>query len=207
MDSDIDQALVTDIARVVIARVRPAELPTLRAMSEAYFADPERSLAGGAGGGGPLRIGDTGIVLLLTPVALAAATEVTQYLFSEAIRPGLVRGGAAVRRLFGATGGRTGPDEAPVELTDRQWAHVRQMVVDVVVRCGHDEDVAQVMADAVVGAGHRAGSPGGRISPTGTPGDRTSSIGIRASLPGDRTSSTGQPTGSPGQGAGWAEPL
>ncbi|MEV7968165.1 hypothetical protein AB0O34_19575 [Sphaerisporangium sp. NPDC088356] len=155
MDTDIDRTLVADLARIMVAEVRPAELPMFRPMSEAYFADPERSLAGGDGGGGPLRIGETGLVLLLTPVALAAAEEVTKYLFGEAIRPALVRGGAAVRRLFGI-GGRPGKSETAVRLTDEQWAHVHRIVEDVAVRFGHGQDVAQVMADTVVGAAHRA---------------------------------------------------
>ncbi|MFC4532571.1 hypothetical protein [Sphaerisporangium dianthi] len=158
MDSDVDEVLVADIARTMVAEVRPAELPTFRAVSKAYFADPARSLAGGNGGGGPLRIGDTGIVLLLTPVALAAATEVAQYLFSETIRPSVRRGGAAIRRLFRGAGTAAEPAEVPVELTGEQWAQVHRIVVDVAHRCGVEHDMAQVMADAVVGAGRRAGS-------------------------------------------------
>jgi hypothetical protein len=153
--------LVTDIARVVVAEVAPAELPTFRAVSEAYFADPARALAGDRDRG-PLQIGEAEVVVLVTPVALAVATEVTRYLFEEAIRPAVVKSGSAVRRLFGA-GGAGGvadhPEERPVELTAEQWARVREIVVDVVSRCGGDTDTAQIMADAVVGAGQRPKAP------------------------------------------------
>lgn len=100
MGSNTDEVLVADIARTVIATMAPAEKPIFGALSEAYFADPARALAGG-GERGPLRMGDMGAVLLLTPVALAAATEVTQYLVGEVLRPAVARGGSAVRRLFG----------------------------------------------------------------------------------------------------------
>jgi hypothetical protein len=158
MSTNVDDGLVTDIARIMIAEAAPAELPIFGALSKAYFADSKRASAGG-GDRGLLKIGDTGFVLLLTPVALAAATEVTQYLFGEVIRPAVARGGAAVRQLFGAEDSAEDPSvepaEARVELTAEQWAEVRQVVVEVVHRCGLTDDVAQVMADAVVGAGHR----------------------------------------------------
>ncbi|MCO6003551.1 hypothetical protein NE236_00980 [Actinoallomurus purpureus] len=158
MSAGIDRTLVTDIARVVVAEVAPAELPTFRAVSEAYFADPARSLAGDRDRG-PLQIGEAEVVVLVTPVALAVATEVTRYLFEEAIRPAVVKSGSAVRRLFGARGAADHPEERPVELTAEQWARVREIVVDVVSRCGGDADTAQIMADAVVGAGQRPKTP------------------------------------------------
>ena len=74
MVSDIDEALVTALARAMVARAAPAELPAFRVVSKGYFADPARSLTGEGGGGrGPLEIGETATALLLTPVALAAA--------------------------------------------------------------------------------------------------------------------------------------
>lgn len=166
MGSDIDETLVADVARVIVARVAPAELPVFRVVSKAYFADPARAL-GGVGSSGPLGLGATDAVMLLSPVTLAVATEVTRYLLSQIVIPAAVRGGAAatraVRRIFGVGSGAREPviaAESAMELTDAQWTHVRQIVVEVVGRCALSEDVAQLIGDAVVGIGHNRDGAG-----------------------------------------------
>ena len=42
MDSDVDELLVRDISRVVIAQVAPAENASFRVVSDAYFANTNR---------------------------------------------------------------------------------------------------------------------------------------------------------------------
>jgi hypothetical protein len=143
--------------------VAPAELPTFRVVSKAYFADPVRALAG-VGNSGPLGLGPAEPIVLLSPLVLAVATEVTRYLLAELVGPAVARGGSAaartVRRLFGA--GRDAQEqvtatEPVMELTAEQWAYVRRIVVEVVSRSTSSEGMAQLMGDAVVGVGHSRG--------------------------------------------------
>jgi len=71
--STVDRAAVRAVARDVVARLAPAELPAFRAVSDAFFADPAWAWAGGSGA--PLRFDVGGTVPLLTPGVLAAVAE------------------------------------------------------------------------------------------------------------------------------------
>jgi hypothetical protein len=163
VDSDVDELLVRDISRVVIARVAPAEKASFRAVSDAYFANAKRTAPSRDGGTGPLGWGAGEAVTLLTPIVLAAMTEAIQYLLVEIARTAVSRGrvaaAGAIRRLFGLKGHPNGDDspaetaDLAVELTDRQWAAVRRIVVDVAQRSGLSEDKAALIGDAVLGAG------------------------------------------------------
>jgi hypothetical protein len=54
MGSDVDEVLVRDVSRVVVARVAPAESATFRVVSDAYFANANRPVLSRDGGTGPL---------------------------------------------------------------------------------------------------------------------------------------------------------
>ncbi|MFY1681707.1 hypothetical protein ACN265_09290 [Micromonospora sp. WMMD730] len=128
-------------------------------MSAACLADPNRARRQRADGE-PLGLGGTETaVLLLTPIAISVAKELVQYVMGDVIGRGLARGGAAaaraVRRLFGIEE-RSGPDAEPaLTLSAAQWNHISELVAGVVLRAGYTEDVAQLLADAVVGTGRR----------------------------------------------------
>jgi hypothetical protein len=170
VDVRADESVVRELARAVVARVAPAELPAFRAVSDAYFADPRRALAapdGAAGSGKPLGFGVGDVVVLLSPVALMVANEAVQHVAGELARGAVVRGrravSNAVRRLFGVRGKAGGDEqqvgqedaagEPRVELTPAQWAEVRRIVVAAAHRGGLPEETAQLVGDAVVGAG------------------------------------------------------
>jgi hypothetical protein len=158
MDSVVDDTLVRDMARIVVKQVAPAELPMFSTLSDAYLADL-RAPRSGSGGSGPLGFGVGDAVELLTPVALMVATEVTQHLVGEFTRGAVARGRRAVthavRRLFRITGKSAEPEdeEAPVTLTAVQWAEVRRIAVETARRSGLSAEMAELMGDAVVGAG------------------------------------------------------
>jgi len=104
-DPKTDEDLAGDLAHAIVARVAPAELRLFAVQREAYLAGVAPPAAGGARRGDPLAIGVGEVaVMLVTPVALAVATEVTDYLLRTAVRPAVGRAGAgvasAVRRLF-----------------------------------------------------------------------------------------------------------
>jgi hypothetical protein len=162
VEPEVDEGLVRDVARVVVARVAPAELLTFGVVSEAYLAG-SRPRSGSGGGDGPLSFGAGDAVVLVTPVALMVANEVTRHLFDELVRDAVGRGRAAmtraVRRLFRIDGERAdaAEEDPPVKLTASQWVKVRQIVVDAARRGGLPEETAELVGDAVVGAGQAAG--------------------------------------------------
>ena len=164
MDTDVNELLVRDISRVVVARVAPAENASFRVVSDAYFANANRRVPSRDGGTEPLGWGVGEAVTLLTPIVLTAMTEAIQYLLVEIARTAVSRGRVAaagtIRRLFGLDRHPDGGDpsaetaDLAVELTDHQWAAVRRIVVDVAQRSGLSEDKAALIGDAVLGAGH-----------------------------------------------------
>ncbi|GAA0571313.1 hypothetical protein GCM10010172_64720 [Paractinoplanes ferrugineus] len=146
-----DDVVVVEVARVLLdaagqddlaAQVR-AERRAFDALAEAYFHDPERSLAGTDSGGGYLRFGIPGIEELLTPIFLAAAAEVVGYLTR--------RGVDVTRRIVRGT--LPAPAETP-ELTREQWTHVREVLVTALMKHAKmSRRRAETIAAAVVGDG------------------------------------------------------
>ncbi|CAN5844861.1 hypothetical protein BH18ACT7_BH18ACT7_09860 [soil metagenome] len=177
----VDQALVADLARVMLDRaaaVEPAQVSAERrvfdTLQTAYFADPERALAGDDRGSGQLKFGLPGIEELLTPVLLAASADVLAYL----VRRGLIRGAAAskkgVRQLLGLSPAETpaaadvpaGTTEATPDtasspgLTHDQWAEVRHIVTQALVRHARmPQQRAELIAAAVVADGLTGNQP------------------------------------------------
>ncbi|MEO3814370.1 hypothetical protein ABGB17_35690 [Sphaerisporangium sp. B11E5] len=130
-------------------QLAPEELPFLPEISDVYFADPERALRDDASGDGPLRFGGAELVDLLSIVALAVMTAVTDHMVRDAlehVKPSAVPG--TLRRLFGA--GRTAGDEhggaapgepgslpsPPVSLTTEQLSRVRGVAMEVAHSAG-----------------------------------------------------------------------
>src|SRR5262245_51089561 len=143
----VDEMLVRDVSRVVVARFAPEELPAFRVVSNAYFGGEDDNRSPDLGPG------ET--VALLTPVVLAAMNEVTQHLIGEFVRKTVTQGGKtaarAVRRLFGVK--YVGTSDTPIDLTDDEWAEVRHIVTETAKRHGLPPEAADRLADAVVDAG------------------------------------------------------
>jgi hypothetical protein len=93
-------AFVAAYARAVVAELAPKELPLFRALSGAYFADPEAVYR--RHGPGTLAFGDTGAAVAVTPFVLAVISAVTTYLIHELARHGASQPDPA--RLFAPPG-------------------------------------------------------------------------------------------------------
>ncbi|WP_196255659.1 hypothetical protein ACN26Y_21955 [Micromonospora sp. WMMD558] len=155
MRPESDRSLLVDLARPVVDRFSPGETELFPLLSEAHFADP-RAYAEPERRGGPLTFGVPEVLVLLTPVALAAMTEAVRYVAERAMRKGHQVTSAALRRVF--RGRPDGPAEAPpLELTAQEWAEVRGIVERVAVRGGVEPERAAMIADAVVGQGRLGG--------------------------------------------------
>jgi hypothetical protein len=75
--------LATDVARDLVGQLAPEEMPLFRATSEAYLKDPQKVLKEHTGEDEMLGFGTGEVVSLLTPVALAVAVEVINFVTSE----------------------------------------------------------------------------------------------------------------------------
>ncbi|TWJ20135.1 hypothetical protein [Micromonospora endolithica] len=160
MRPELDRSLLVDLARPVVARISPGEDELFPLLTEAYFADPG-AFAEPARRGGPLAFGLPEVLVLLTPVALAAMTEAVRYVVELAMRKGHRVTSAALRRAFRAAPpqsvGSASDAQASLELTVQEWSEVRRIVEQVAVRGGVDPDQAALIADAVVGQGRLSG--------------------------------------------------
>jgi hypothetical protein len=155
----MDQDVVSDVARALLERAAIAEPDQVAAerrmftvLSQAYFADAQRALTGGDRGGRQLAFGPPGTEELLTPVFLAAATQVVAFL----VERGVVASGRGMRRLLrtrnSADAAETGP--AVPELTGEQWVQIRGIVAQALVTHGQmAPQRADLIAAAVVGDG------------------------------------------------------
>ncbi|WBB78777.1 hypothetical protein O7606_21590 [Micromonospora sp. WMMD882] len=156
-----------DLARPLVARFSPAEEGEIFVvLGEAYLADPVGVTRPGRSPG-PLAFGLPDVVVLLTPIALTAMTEVVRYVVEAGLRRGHRATGTLVRRLFRPSGQDpadsttdAGPEErssadGPLELTAAEWNEIHRIVERTAVQGGVAPPRAALIADAVVGAGRR----------------------------------------------------
>jgi hypothetical protein len=161
----VDQDVVRSLAWAIVRRVAPAEEVTFEFQADAYFADPQRALSGDQAGGDRLGSGLTDIVEVavpvLTPVALAVATELVTRVVRERVEPGLKRAGRAISDAAGRLLGRE-PDEPEAPIADvpaDERPEVHRIVLEIVVKHGEAEDVARRIAAAVAGETGAADEP------------------------------------------------
>ncbi|BCJ63680.1 hypothetical protein [Polymorphospora rubra] len=168
MHPELDQALLRDLAQPLVTRFSPGEddelFPLLCAAHFAdptAFTDPDRRT-------GPLAFGVPELVVLLTPVVLAAMTEAVRYVVEAGMSRGERVTTAAIRRLFrrppavagtpaddgiAAAGDDGPPTGTTLALSAAEWSAIREIVERVALRGGVDPDRAGLIADAVVGQG------------------------------------------------------
>lgn len=152
--------VVIAVARELVTRTAPQELPVFRATSAAYLDDPERVFRAKAGKDEMLGFGVEGAVVLLTPVALEIAKTVVSFLATQ------IRGAveeetsdAIAERVHGlfhpsASAGETGGRESSPSqrLTEEQLTRVRDLALEKARAFELPESQAGLLADAVVGS-------------------------------------------------------
>ncbi|WP_155375333.1 hypothetical protein [Catellatospora vulcania] len=147
MDPDIITA-EQDLARWVAAQVAPEEDELFTVLDAAYRKDPARLTARGPGDDEMLGFGVETLAALMTPVVLAAVTEVVRYLTEQ--YGSAVRARLSLRRARGGADAVTEP--AAPHLDDAQLARVRSIVLDKCAQAGLDEGRSRLLADSVAGA-------------------------------------------------------
>jgi hypothetical protein len=150
-----DSAVVKDLARRMVLAAAPEERYTFGSVSDRYLADPD-GFGRGSRGSGRLGIDPTGVaVVLVAPVALAAASEVVKYVAETVVKSVVDRASEAtrlrVRRVLRLAGGDPPDGEERVALTVEQRQQVYEIVINVARRARVAEDKAELMAAAVVG--------------------------------------------------------
>jgi len=151
----IQNQLITDFSRDLLVQLSPQELPSFRATSEAYFKNPEKTLASQGGKDEMLGFGTAEAVTLLAPVILAVSTEVVNFLSEEVQKSfkeessGLVS--EMVKKLFTKFRSEEAEKEPP-PLTVEQLTQVREIALKKARLLKLSEARAKLLADAVVGS-------------------------------------------------------
>jgi hypothetical protein len=146
--------VVVEVARELVARTAPQELPLFRATSAAYLDDPQKVLHPKAGKDDVLGFGVDAAILFVTPAALEVAKTVVSFLFNQ-VKGALEKetSDAIAKRVHGLF--HPGDDAAvsqPPGLTHEQLEQVHDLALEKARELDLPEDKAGLLADAVVGS-------------------------------------------------------
>lgn len=174
------RVVITEIARDVIEEIAGEEVPMFSAVSQAYFADPQRAVSGKGSRKSPLGFGSDAVELILTPVVLAATAKAVECLaeifFEHTTGEGTT---AALRRIFRVgrrSLGEPAPDDAAegtasaaeagveveveaeavavavaVALRQEDVERLRHVVESTLHDCGAAPETSRLIADAIIG--------------------------------------------------------
>ncbi|WP_229398649.1 hypothetical protein [Micromonospora okii] len=140
------------LARAVVTRLAPEELPAFDLLAAPYLAG-----ADGSAEGGRLEFGVVEAVATVTPVVTLVCATVTSALLRGAEGELEQLGGRATRGLFGALRRRRAAPPAAEATAAPRWsreqlAEVRATAADRAAALGVEPELAGAIADAVVGA-------------------------------------------------------
>ena len=150
-----DDALVAALARASVERAAPEELPLFRATSEAYFDDPS-ALERPKSRDDMLGFGVDAAVMLVTPVALAVARDVIQFIGTHLRARAEKEGEGAIDRVLDRLLRRDDEPVAtpasPAELTDDQLEQVRTLALEKAKQLKLSDAKAELLAESLVGS-------------------------------------------------------
>ena len=156
--TQIDDQLIADLARDVIAQTAPQEVPLFRANSEAYFKDPQKALQRQGGKDEMLGFGDGAMITFLTPIALTVMTEVVKFLVEEVKKSAKTEGAGVVNeavkslfKKFHSKDDKAKKNEVP-PLTPEQLMHVRKLALEKAHQLKLSNDKATLLTDSIVGS-------------------------------------------------------
>lgn len=156
----VDNQLIADIARQAVAKSAPQELPLFRGLSAAYFDDPAKAVRAHAGKDEMLGFGAGDAAAFITPAALAVATAVVQFVFTQVVSA--VKNESAsliakyIRKLFGLAVD-DGAALKPLNFDADQLARVRGLALEKARQLNLPDAQAALLADALCGSLAAAG--------------------------------------------------
>ncbi len=152
-----DDALVAALARASVERAAPEELPLFRATSEAYFDDPS-ALERPQSRDDMLGFGVDAAVMLVTPVALAVARDVIEFIGTQLRARAEKEGEGVIDRVLDRLLRRDDEPAAaptatgPAELTDEQLEQVRTLALEKAKQLKLSDAKAELLAESLVGS-------------------------------------------------------
>lgn len=150
MTESVENDIVADVARELVAKTAPQELPLFRATSEAYFKDPQKVLEQQRGKDEMLGFG-VEIAMFVAPVALEVAKSVVKWIAGELQKSAQKEASGAieerVHKLFHREEG-----EAEPGLTPEQLARVHDVALKKATELKLPKPQADLLADSVVGS-------------------------------------------------------
>ncbi|MCP9484642.1 MAG: hypothetical protein MSC30_02170 [Gaiellaceae bacterium MAG52_C11] len=153
----VDDALVAALARASVERAAPEELPLFRATSTAYFENPA-ALEQRRSRDEMLGFGVDAAVMLVTPVALAVAKDVIEFIGTQLRARAEKEGEGAIDRVLNRLLRRdekeaASPEPAGVpELTDEQLEQVRALALEKAKQLKLSDAKAELLAESLVGS-------------------------------------------------------
>ncbi len=150
MEFSVEDDLVVDVARTVVAQAAPHELPIFRATAAAYLKDPDGLEKGQKDE--MLGFGVDSLVAI-TPCVLAVSRAVVEFVVGE-VSKALKNQGASViqrvvRRVFGKTETADGPEYG---LSSDQLGRVRAVALEKAAALNVPDAQARLLADSMVGS-------------------------------------------------------
>jgi hypothetical protein len=154
MENKVNEELVSELAHDLLGELAPQEKALFKPISEAYFKDPEKVLAGQQGKDELLGFGAAEAATLLTPVLLAVSTEVVQFLLQEAQKAIESESSTLINETVKSWFRRLQPEDekkAPPPLTPEQLEEVRKIAIKKARQLKLSEKNTKLLADAIVG--------------------------------------------------------
>ena len=156
----VDNQLIADIARQAVAKSAPQELPLFRGLSAAYFDDPAKAVRAHAGKDEMLGFGAGDAAAFITPAALAVATAVVQFVFTQVVSAVKNESASLIakytRKLFGLAVD-DGAALKPLNFDADQLARVRGLALEKARQLNLPDAQAALLADALCGSLAAAG--------------------------------------------------
>jgi hypothetical protein len=150
MTSATNTALVSEIARDLLAELAPQEMPIFPAASRAYFADPAAALKQYRSRDSALGFGVDPLMVFLTPLVLQVSSEVFEFLTDvakKAVEAGLAKEiPEIIKGMFRKLRSESDP---PSVLTRDQIALIHGNVLTAAKRLHMPPEKARLLADAV----------------------------------------------------------
>lgn len=155
-----EERWVSELARDVVARAAPEELPMFTAMRETYFRDPEKALAQQGSEEQALGFGMAAAAQLLTPLVLKVVSEVVRFVAEQftqqmkeegksTLRPRFKRFFRWLKGVFGLA--ETEAPLSPPRLTQAQLQQVYDLALQKALQAALSKEKARLLADSLVG--------------------------------------------------------
>lgn len=151
MTDQDERALITDLARDLVAELAPRESEVFEELAAEYFEDPRPPETAQGATDDALGFGLGGMVIAMTPAAAAVVSAVLSFLGSIALEAFRAEGGDYVRnRLRMLFQGDRAPDgSAAVPVSQADLQRLYQVARDEAGKYGLSDADAATLADAL----------------------------------------------------------